>query len=294
MKRLSLLLVIALICSVMVSCNKEGQFSPKNQISKITYSNSYKTEYYGINGWETMDEGSSNYVGQIWNWNGKQLESIDKYDEDGTFENTEYFVYDGKKLTSVNWGGAERYDFVYEKGKLSSIELYSGTTREAIYAITHDGNKVSKIVVTVFDSKAAKAHPVPSCILNLPQRPQGHANMNAPKATETYELQYEWENNNVSHIVYLEDGEREDIYYTYDNKTNPMYGFWNVEGGDMIATLSKNNVTREEYRYNGESSVYTYTYSYNGKIPAMVTTSYNYTSEDYRYTSSNTSIYDYK
>ena len=74
MKRLSLLLVIALICSVMVSCNKEGQFSPKNQISKITYSNSYKTEYYGINGWETMDEGSSNYVGQNWNWNGKQLQ----------------------------------------------------------------------------------------------------------------------------------------------------------------------------------------------------------------------------
>jgi hypothetical protein len=293
MKHLSFLLVIALLCSVMVSCNKEGQFSPKKQISKITCSNSSKSEYYGEYGWETLDESSSNYVSQIWNWNGKQLESIDHY-SDGTLQSTEYFVYEGKKLTSINWGGAERYEFIYEKGKLSTIELYDGSTREAIYNIEHNGKKLSKITVTYFDSKAANAHPLPSWILNLPQRPQRHNNMNDPKGTDTYEMLYEWDGDNVKHITYLEDGDREDIYYTYDNKLNPMCGLWEMEGSDVSTILSKNNVTREEYRYDGESEVYNYSYTYNGNVPSTQTHSYYYSSDDYRYTSNTTNIYDYK
>lgn len=295
MKRLSFLLVIALICSVVVSCNKEGQFSPKKKISKITCSTSYKTEYYGDYGWETADESSSNYVSQIWNWSGKQLESIDNFDSDGTFSSTEYFVYEGKKLSSINWGGAERYDFMYEKGKLASVELYSGSYREAIYNIEHNGKKVSKISVTYFDAKAANAHPLPSWILNLPQRPQKHNNnMNAPKEVYTCEMLYEWDGDNVKHITYLEDGDKEDIYFTYDNKLNPMYGLWDVDEGDMIAILSKNNITREEYRYDGESEVYTYSYTYSGNVPSTQSYSYNYSYGDYRYTSTNTNIYDYE
>lgn len=295
MKRLSFLLVIALICSVMVSCNKEGQFSPKKKISKITCSASSKSEYYDeYDGWVTYDESSSNYVSEIWNWNGKQLESIDHFDSDGTLESTEYFVYDGKKLTSINWGGAARYDFIYEKGKLSTIELYSGSTRAAIYDITHDGNKISKISVTSFDAKAANAHPLPSWILNLPQRPQRQNNMNAPKETYTYEMQFKWAGDNVEQVTYLEAGAKEDIYFTYDNKLNPMYGLWDVEGSDVNSILSKNNVTREEYRYDGESDVYTYSYTYSGNVPSTQTSSYNYSSDDYRYSSTSTTIYDYK
>ncbi len=290
MKRLSFLFVIALICSVMVSCNKEGQFNPKKKISQISYANSYKSEYwdeYSLE-WET-EQGSSNYVGQRWNWNGNLLESIDFYESDGTLDYTEYYTYDGKQISSVNYGGSGRYDFVYEKNKLSAIDYYVGSTHYYHYELTHDGKKISKMTLTVLNDSKAEMPSFPSFLLNIPTKQL----QKASKGVEC-EWRFEWDGDNLKHITYLEPGDSYDLYYTYDNKLNPMCGLWDMESGGIAAFMSKNNIVREEYRWDGETEVYNISYTYQGNYPATATTSYNYNSDDYRYTSTTTTYFDYK
>ena len=290
MKRLSFLLVIALVCAVMVSCNKEGQYNPKKKISQISYSNSYKTEYwndYDLE-WET-EQGSSNYVGQRWNWNGNLLESIDYYDEDGTLDYTEYYTYNGKQISSISYGGSGRYEFVYEKNKLSSIDYFSGSTQYYHYELTHDGNKISKMSLTVLNDAKAEVPSLPSFLLNIPTKQLQKASKGGD-----YEWRFEWDGDNLKHITYLEPGDTYDLYYTYDNKLNPMCGLWDLEEGGIASFMSKNNIVREEYRWDGETDIYNISYTYKGNYPSTAATTYKYSSDDYRYTSTTVTYFDYK
>ena len=288
-------MVIALLCSVMVSCNKEGQFNPKKKISKVTYSYTYKWEYYGDYGWETEDQGSYQYVGQIWNWSGKQLESIDYYDEDGTLDYTDYYTYDGKRLSTISWGGSGRYEFVYDKGKLSSIEYYNGSTREAIYSVTHDGGKITKISYTSLGSKAAETHPLPSWMFNLPtSSKQGEGTLRNPKGASSTDYIFEWDGDNVKHFAIQTATDRADYYYTYDKKMSPWCGLWEVGELDYPMIMSKNNVTREEVKYDGSNEVYNISYTYQGNYPTTATVNYSELEDDERYTGTSTTIFDYE
>ena len=115
MRNWKFLVSIIAICAVLVSCNKEGQFNPKKKISKISYSEMEKDEFWDGISWITEEEELiPAYVGQVWNWNGKKLESIDYYDEDGMFVATDNFSYNGKCLSTISWSTG-RYDFIYEK-----------------------------------------------------------------------------------------------------------------------------------------------------------------------------------
>ena len=295
MKHTNFFIALIAICAVMVSCNKEGQFNPKKKISKISYSNSYKWEYYGDYGWETEESGSSSYVGQIWNWNGKQLESIDYYDEDGILSYTEHYTYKGKRLSTISWGGSGRYELLYDKGKLSSIEYYSGSTREAIYTITRDGAKITKIHYASLGSKAAEARPLPTWLFNLPVNDKrGLATLNNPKGSYSVDYIFEWEGDNVKHYSVVTSDGRVDYYYTYDDKLSPWCGLWEVDEIDYPSIMSKNNVVRQEVKYDGDIEVYNVSYTYQGKFPATATVDYNESYDDERYTSTSTTLFDYK
>ena len=292
MKHAKFFIALVAICAVMVSCNKEGQYNPKKKISQISYTESYKSEYWDEydSEWVVADHGSSSYVGQRWNWNGKVLESIDFYESDGTLDYTEYYTYDGKQISSVNYGGSGRYDFVYEKNKLSAIDYYVGSTHYYHYAITHDGNKISKMTLTVLnDDYKGEVPSLPSFLRNIPTK-----QLQKASKADNYEWRFEWDGDNLMHIAFLEPGDSYDLYYTYDNKLNPMCGLWDMESGGIAAFMSKNNIVREEYRWDGETEVSNISYTYQGNYPATATTSYNYNSDDYRYTSTTTTNFDYK
>lgn len=291
MKHAKFFIALVAICAVMVSCNKEGQYNPKKKISQISYTESYKSEYWDeyYSEWVVEDQESYNYVGQRWNWNGKLLESIDFYDTDGTLDYSEFYTYDGKQLSSISWGGTGRYDLVYEKGKLSSIEYYSGSVLGAVYTFTHDGDKISKMMYTPSEAKATAEHPLPSWLLNIPAKQL----QKASKGSST-EWNFEWDGDNVKHITYLTPGDREDYYYTYDNKLNPFRGLWDISEFGFYGVMSKNNVTQEEIKYDGGTEIYNISYTYKGNYPATATASYSYGEEDYRYTATTTTIYDYE
>ena len=290
MKNLKFILVIALMCAVAVSCTKEGQFNPKKKISQISNSESYKYEVWNGNSWEVEDEDNSNYVSQRWNWNGNVLEGIDFYSSDGTLDYSEKYTYKGKQLSTISWGGSGRFELVYEKGKLSSIDYYSGSSLLVSYVFTHDGSKISKITVNSYDAKATVEHPLPSWLLNVPARDF----MKASRDNSSYEYEFEWDGNNVKRLTYLAPDEREDYYFSYDNKLNPLYGLWDTEEFDFISIMSKNNVTRLEYTSDGETHVNNYSYTYDGKYPATMTRTYISSSSTYRYTFTETTFYDYQ
>ena len=295
----------------MVSCNKEGQYSPKKKISKISYSEMEKDEFWDGHSWITDEEELlPAYVGQVWNWNGKQLESIDYYDYDGTFVATDNFSYNGKQLSTISWSTG-RYDFIYEKGKLSSIEYYYGDTKSAVYDITRDGKKISKITYTVINSvRGAEVHPLPSCVLglNIPTPKSKHSDASAdPKGSTTYEYSFEWNGDNVSDMVYTSPLYSARYSYTYDNKLNPFYGLWNedaVEGEFDAETgfsilMFKNNIAHCTVTDEDESFDLEYTYTYQGSYPTTATVTYTELDEDiddeemYRYTYSMTTMFEY-
>ena len=77
---------------LMVSCNKEGQFNPKNKIDRIYYSSSYKSEIYDNGYWETVSANNTRkHVSEIWHWDGNTLKSISHYSPDGEMDYTEKF-----------------------------------------------------------------------------------------------------------------------------------------------------------------------------------------------------------
>lgn len=79
-------------CLLMVSCNKEGEFNPKNKIDRIYYSSSHKSEIYENGYWETeYTNNTPKHVCEIWNWDGNVLKSISHYYSDGELLYTEIF-----------------------------------------------------------------------------------------------------------------------------------------------------------------------------------------------------------
>ena len=92
MKTLKFFVGMLVLCALMVSCTKEGLYNPKKKISQITYTYSYKSEYWDGNSWVVEDEYNGEDGHQVWNWNGKQLESIDYY-YDGQLSYTDHFTY---------------------------------------------------------------------------------------------------------------------------------------------------------------------------------------------------------
>ena len=305
MKNAKLFIALIAICAVMVSCNKEGQFSPKKKISHISYSAIEKDEFWDGNSWiADEDDLIPTYVGQVWNWNGKKLESIDYYEEDGTLVGTDNFSYDGKRLSTISWGN-NRYEFIYEKGKLASIEYYYESTKSATYEITHNGNKISKITYNPVNSKAAEAHPLPSCVLGI-NIPCGRNHKDGMKGVGACEYSFEWDGDNVSKMVYTTSSYSMSYSFTYDKKLNPFYGLWDDDAveGDFYSEIgfsilmSKNNVAHCTIVDEGESFDLEYTYTYQGNYPTIATWTYTELdeydeNEMYRYTSSVTTMFEY-
>ena len=307
MKKITLMVAVLAMGLFFVSCNKEGQFTPKNQIDRVCYSESNKIEVYDNGYWNVQSSGNtSKYVKEIWNWDGKLLRSISHYNSDGDLRYTENYEYDGKRLVSISWGSASRYAFTYDKGKLSSIDGYEGTEKKSSYVFTHKSGKISQIAITNYDAKKGEISPLPVSALRFFIQSADMqsfikvmakiANRMNAKDIETLTVDLEWDGHNISKMIYLEGAYKETVEYKYDNKVNPYYGLFDISEYDGVQILSKNNVIR----YTADDSENEhwecdYVYTYDGKVPTMQTSTYvqNY-DEIYRYTDTEIYYYEYK
>lgn len=245
---------VALFAFASTSCHKDGVFNPKKKISRVF------TQYNG---------GSKN-LAATYVWNKNKLEKIDYGDGD-----IAYYTYDGKKVSKIS-NGAQVVNFTYDGAKLSKVEIsYEGQLEESI-AVTHDGNKITKLVITGYDSDYKDAKdivrtglslrgilPATTCD-NLVEK-QIQAKESGRKGTYTYTIEFKYDGWNIIEERWVEDN---DVYaYTYDKGNNPFFGLFGG-GEDYVEYLeSKNNIEKVSNTYNGEYSESFFQYSYDGKWP---------------------------
>ena len=278
MKRLSFILIIAVICSVMVSCNKEGRYNPKKKISQVSFCLSEKDEMWNGHEWVTTREYSNpEYVGQVWNWKGNQLESVDFYEADGQLMANYHFVYKNAKITTIECNGGEsRYEFVYKNGLLTTMEFYSGSTCDFVYEYTYSKGKIQKIVFTPLSGKSAVTQellPV-ELLAGLPPLPDEDEKALRDDKREYY---FYWDGDNVEQLAFRQGSYAADYYFTYDKMLNPLRGVKLDQVASQLfyasfpLTMSKNNISRCIVESNGGTDVYDHAYTYDGKYPVVMT-----------------------
>ena len=293
-------LLLATVC-LMAACTKEGVYNPSEKISKIYEENSDSYQQLVNGNWETLREESySKQLRETWTWDGKKVSKI-SYGEGWEIN----FTYDGKQLTKIDEGEGDYVLFTYDGSKLSKFEFYSGNELQTSGTVTHDGKKVSQIVVaynnSYIDKSTRSARFFEKAMqLTLPVADHNALTMavKGAKEVETVTYNYTWDGDNISKQVINEGSYTVTSTYTYDNKTNPYKGFvYALEYEGVNMWCSKNNVLTETdvHTWDGENEeyVYNYSYTYDGKWPVSKTLNETYVYDEYRSVYTSTIYYEY-
>ena len=289
MKKITLMVAVLAMGLFFVSCNKEGQFNPKNKIDRIGLSATVNYEVLSNNVWTNQGtQEISRYASEIWNWDGKLLKSISHYNTAGELSYTENYEYDGNRLSKIQWGNSWYYTFEYEKGKISTIDEYNGTEKKVSYVFTHEKGKISRITVTNYDASKGASEPMPMNAFRffipnanfeafMEMMGKMYSEMNT-KSIETWTIDFEWDGKNIKKMTYLSGNYTAKYNYEYDNKYNPYCGLFDISDYDYGMVMSKNNITRlVADNSNNEHVERNYVYTYDGKVPEMQTCTYNET-----------------
>jgi len=235
------LLAVLFLCTFS-SCQKDGVYKPKKQISAIYY------KYTG--GTKTLEE--------KWTWNGKLLEKIDYYDNysKGIYV-TAFYKYEKNRLVEISRNSLV-LKFLYEGNKLKKIEGWNESLLYLEVKVTHTKNKITTLDFTEYydeydDYKSEKNKMVAqafrgvlpeSTCENLSNIFEKRSKNNA-KAFYHYQIDYTYDGNNIKEekYTYPEDGYEIIYTYKYDKEQNPFYNL--LYGGHSYSdfAFSKNNIT---------------------------------------------------
>lgn len=253
-RKILVLAFVALFAFAFTSCQKDGVFNPKKKISRV---------FYKYNGGEKSL--SATYI-----WNKNKLEKID-------YGNGEiaYFTYDGKKVSKINYDESVT-NFIYDGAKLSKVEIsYEGQLCESI-AVTHDGNKITKLVITEYEiddyydkdivcNSLSLRGILPATTCDNLIEKQIQAKESGRKGTYTYTVEFKYDGSNITEERWVESNS---VYaYTYDKGNNPFYGLFSGDGDYVEYLESKNNIEKVSNTSDGEYSEFSFQYSYDGKWP---------------------------
>ena len=258
------ILMGALILVSMTSCTKEkeGVYTPKKKIQRVYYSSTY----------------TNKYLSQLWNWDGKLLKSIDYY-WSGGIDWTADFTYDGKRLERVDdYLNSEYVTYAYDGKYLKAASYYYRGNLEATTAYSYADNKISKMVITYYDSKKSmeKRHlfdamlPFQQEVAEVADKFMDKVATNETlKSLETFTWQLTWDGNNVSKVSLTVEGYIATATMQYDDKNNPFKGFHDLytdvdDDEGILFSLSKNNITKMIVNYSdGDTFITNFTYQYN-------------------------------
>ena len=173
------------------------------------------------------------------------------------------------------------------------------------YVFSHENGKVTKIAITDYDAKKAAVNPLPTNILrffipnaniqSLKEMMKSIQSDPNTKEIESYDINFEWTGNNISKMTMLRGASTTTANYTYDNKTNPFYGLFDISEYSYIQIMSKNNVTRlVAENSNNVHEERDYIYTYEKDLPTMQTCSYKQPVEGDIYRNSISEIYTYE
>lgn len=283
MKKISLLLTAILFTAAFSSCSlfgdKDGEYSPKEQISR---------KYY--------DDGEGKTLSQVWNWNDKQLQSIDHYSYSGSISWTEDFSYNKKgQIERVDdYANRESTEYTYDGKKLSKATYYYKGSIEYELTFMYDGNKISRIEYMELgkgrNNRMFKEGFSPLNLL-LPEKSLEKLHTILNRATDSREyvtVELTWEKDNVSKIEVFEGGFRATYSFKFDDKLNPYTGFFSLYPEESIIedlSLNKNNPTQLTYTESEDGDTYSetvrYSYTYDGKFPTVQRMTFTESYEDW-------------
>lgn len=267
-----------LLALSFTSCQKEkvGVYSPKKKIQRMYYS------------WSDTEKEPF----QHWEWNGDKLNSITHYSDYGLKDDTwiENFTYDNNNRVSRvdNYTNSEYITYDYDGNHLKSATVFYRNAIACTWAISYDGDKISKMAGTFYDiykKDGAKlqlnplSHLLPPTLCKkVAQCKQQLANQRHEEETYTLALLLTWTGNNISKIVFTGDGEYMDFQLQYDDKNCPYYGFlgdlqdYLMDFGFGHTGFTKNNVTRIIMTEDNYTDTVCYAYQYNSdKYPVLQT-----------------------
>lgn len=258
-KTFVMMMAVVAFAMAFTACEKEGQYAPKQKISEIKHTQTYKT----LTGTEI-----SRTEREVWTWNGKLLSYIDYYDANDN-RTTTIFRYDkDNRVVEINYGDATA-KFNYDNDLIQDIQFFNPAGKlEEKYELEHKGKTVMAINVTVNDKKSLSAPRFNPLRLFIPEDAADKV-LEKSQAKGTTRIILTWAGNNVTELNM--SGEYNFSYkWTYDDKINPLKGlFYNL---NLDETFSANNVIREEVTAGSNTSATNYSYVYdNKKCPVKVT-----------------------
>lgn len=298
MKKVLIALSVIAMVGAMTSCKKDGVYNPKEKISRV-YEQSAYSYSSSTRGVIESDPGTKR-LECVYNWEKKQLSSIDYYSSNGTIYSTDRFSYDGKQISKIeNFTTNVTYAYSYDGSKLAKIDRsYNGSLTHS-YTIKHDGSKISQIDIQTMGGQTldkSEAEKMLAFVL-----PQGRALENIAKAMTDVKftkgsvtngsIKLTYDGKNIKSSEYIAGTTRVFTEYEYDANKNPFYGLLEAST-DGMSGISQNNVTSERVTENyvdydnqskTESYQISYTYTYDGKWPVtrIYTRTDTWTDDDY-------------
>lgn len=240
MKNFAKIVVFVFIsASLLMSCQKDGQYLPKKKIAKIEHVTS--STIFGV-----TTTAVTSY--QEWEWSGKLLTKITLRSGDGDVNGFIVPQYDSKKrvtsLHCVSGGDIDDFNFTYDGKNLMKITHYSSDKDVAEYTFTKDGKNVVEITVNSYTSKDYDMAAINPLQFVLPNEIAEVIKPSAEKATVVYRLV--WDGKNLASMEELRNGVLVANYdWKYDDYINPLKGLFSNGYGSLNgfeALYSANNV----------------------------------------------------
>lgn len=267
MKKLSLLLTLATLVLSFASCQKTEPYNPKEKISKIY-----------------VDRGLGKSLSEVWNWDGKQLKTIEYYigNENTQFNfYTEEFTYNANdQLQKVEGAGGDAHtEYIYNKfGRLYKIKHFDYDENTVTYTFEYDDNKLSEMIIVstkLIEPDKSIAAPLKYVFpeLSFMETSEMLSNIPATRDGIRLELDIDWRGNNIYRIEVESGIYKEEYYFKYDDKLSPYYNFLGLDFGGVSDNIfvNKNNIV--EYTINSYLGGFSYSdtkyisYTYDGKYP---------------------------
>ena len=279
---------LCLLCSLLSCGKKEGRVGHKERIDYIVATENIY--YDGV-----LDFSTGEYVGEKWNWDGKELYRIDYGDKMPYSENIFYDKRNRIIRTTVP-AYMIRNEFVYDGRMLDHIDCYKNDELFSRTSITHGDNVITSIVCQYF-----VAEPADTGIVAVAHNPLnavlGHNvaklfcceqarktlldKKKGSKDVAVVEYDLSWSDDNLTHITCVSSEGRKEISLSYDDKCNPykqLYSYHDLNDGVCgFKMLSENNVTKVIMPYGVlDELVFTYKYEYDGDYPVARTLTYSF------------------
>lgn len=258
MKRLSILvLAIATIAFVASSCQKEGQFNPSKKITSAVV--------------EKLNNDGNMGIFQKINYKWEKNLLVEEVVDNGSVV-TSHFTYDSKKrISEINTSDNIRLVYSYNGNKIATIEESINGKLNKTYVFKHDDfGYISSIDVTVPEYKSTEVYANSSVnpLFFMPTEiaTDIQTTMLKYKMTDMF-YAFVYDNNNNIEQMQINGTV---FKYKYDNKRNPLYGFYDILSMDFDWIFAKHNVIERIVTYQSDpdfKQTVKYEYTYSGNYP---------------------------